>query len=349
MFGITFLSAGRHICSVIPLKSTFGKNEPRMQSAFKPPANLTDLNFPSSFEEPFTANIKMAANPVSDHTHYQSPRHGEQSSARRPSKDEELCCRCQKWDLTDLYRKATSPFLQGLGGHATICTLRYLHENCPLCRFFAISYRYKFSEVVRVSAAPQFTFTLRRGAHQELSRTLTPHHHLDKVARSSGNVLYLLTNDVIGENGCITMSLEESGDATGPGSDDWGRQPCHVSWLARCMRLCAEEHKDCHADPAHQFDVPVYFIHYDNRRLCEAAPDISYTALSYVRGKERPDDGALDLDYFTALPALLPLTVENAITLTRQLGIRYLWVDLYCITKSEEDSTLRHDQLRTMD
>ncbi|KAK8072908.1 RNase H domain-containing protein [Apiospora saccharicola] len=153
----------------------------------------------------------------------------------------------------------------------------------------------------------------------------------------------------MGENAAFTMSLEEPGDAMGPGADDWGRQTCHVSWLTRCMRHCAEQHKECHADPAHHFDAPVYFIDCDNRRLCEAAPDMAYTALSYVWGKERPDDGALDLDYFAALPALLPLTVENAITLTRQLGIRYLWVDRYCISKSEEDSTIRHDQLRTMD
>ncbi|KAK7994416.1 HET-domain-containing protein [Apiospora marii] len=283
----------------------------------------------------------MAATTTSDRTQAQSPSHGEQSPTRHPSEDQGLCDRCQEWDLTELHTRLTAR----IDGLKTVCKLGILHENCRLCRVFADSFRYKFSEVK--SALRDLRLTV---FHYHNAPMVTSYDHFRQVTRSSRNVLCVRDSSAIHDDAAyISMSLEEPGEASDPQADNWGRQPCNVSWLTRCMRQCAEKHQSCRAELAHQFDAPVYFIDCDTRKLCKSSQDMPYTALSYVWGKEHTNDEALGLDYFTALPALLPRTIENAIALTRQLGMRYLWVDRYCITNSEKDSAIRHDQLKTMD
>ncbi|RKL13842.1 hypothetical protein BFJ70_g15848 [Fusarium oxysporum] len=66
-----------------------------------------------------------------------------------------------------------------------------------------------------------------------------------------------------------------------------------------------------------------------------------YAALSYCWGKKQPSkslpspsqDGSTNLQISS-----LPLTIQDAITVTRQIGLRYLWVDALCIIQdSNED------------
>jgi hypothetical protein len=51
-----------------------------------------------------------------------------------------------------------------------------------------------------------------------------------------------------------------------------------------------------------------------------------YVALSYVWGK-----GESGPEFSPALPTQLPGTIDDAITITRSLGMRYLWIDRFCI------------------
>lgn len=309
-----------------------------MQSISKPLADSTQLNSPN--RRPSQLTSKMAATPVSHRTQAQSPSHGEQGPARHPSEDQGLCDRCQEWDLDELYSKLTGeiePF-------ETICDLETLHENCRLCRMFAESYRYD-SSVVSAMRDLRLMAVSYHYAHE-----IVPHDYLGQDTWSPARLLCVSNrNNFWNDRAFITMSLERLGDASDPRVDGWGRQPCNVSWLAKCMRECAEIHQECHAGPAQQFDAPVYFIDCDSRRLCKAAPGMPYTALSYVWGKGHPDDKTVGLGSSIALPAPLPLTIENAMALTRQLGMQYLWVDRYCITNSDEQSAMRHAQLSTMD
>ncbi|KAK6858096.1 hypothetical protein PG995_005795 [Apiospora arundinis] len=177
------------------------------------------------------------------------------------------------------------------------------------------------------------------------------HDRIDKAVRPPAGALFVRNEhkSLRGDNAWITMRRDEVQETPDQRTDDWGCQPCHVSWLTSCIRQCADGHEACNADPEHQFHAPVFFIDCGNRRLCKAAQGMPYTALSYVWGKEHPNDESSDLDYLTTLPDVLPKTIENAITLTKQLDIRYLWVDRYCIAKPEENPLIRHEQLKTMD
>ncbi|CAK7239733.1 MAG: hypothetical protein STHCBS139747_001168 [Sporothrix thermara] len=66
-----------------------------------------------------------------------------------------------------------------------------------------------------------------------------------------------------------------------------------------------------------------------------------YLALSYVWGSIVPQEGALQR-------GTLPPTIADAIEATRQLGIRYLWVDALCIDQDPR-SPLKAQQLQIMD
>ncbi|KAF2741511.1 HET-domain-containing protein, partial [Polyplosphaeria fusca] len=81
-----------------------------------------------------------------------------------------------------------------------------------------------------------------------------------------------------------------------------------------------------------------------NRCVIPAPVDVKYVALSYLWGTNksshpRESDGKL--------PADVPSTIQDAITVTLNLGLQYLWVDAYCILQTDHDDV--HRQIRQMD
>jgi hypothetical protein len=68
----------------------------------------------------------------------------------------------------------------------------------------------------------------------------------------------------------------------------------------------------------------------------------SYAALSYTWGKNEKAP-----TYSKQLHETLPSTIEDAITVTLQLGCRYIWIDRYCI--NQESKTEAHEQIQHMD
>ncbi|KAF1951529.1 HET-domain-containing protein, partial [Byssothecium circinans] len=80
----------------------------------------------------------------------------------------------------------------------------------------------------------------------------------------------------------------------------------------------------------------------ETRLVQSLPPESSYFALSYVWGPplqcEEPE--------YPNLPRTLPRTIEDAITVTSQLGYRYLWVDRYCI--NQKDTEHKMSQIQQM-
>ncbi|KAG6356230.1 hypothetical protein INS49_015617 [Diaporthe citri] len=78
----------------------------------------------------------------------------------------------------------------------------------------------------------------------------------------------------------------------------------------------------------------------------DAIPNPRFVALSYVWG---PNVGTTTLT--ENLPSKLPLTIRDAMTVTKDLGFQYLWVDQYCIDQSDnvdKDMQIRHMDLITI-
>ncbi|KAI0554047.1 HET-domain-containing protein [Xylaria curta] len=123
------------------------------------------------------------------------------------------------------------------------------------------------------------------------------------------------------------------------------------NWLSMCESFHGDEcRKRPGMDdfPVHPADILNEFrlIDVGNGCLVRATSDNNYAALSYVWGKaevlrtvkanveslERP--GAF---YTPEIDPHVPLTIKDAIQATREIGIRYLWVDALCIVQDDEE------------
>lgn len=108
-----------------------------------------------------------------------------------------------------------------------------------------------------------------------------------------------------------------------------------TAWLHRCET----QHQDCPATWSEELRT-TRMIDIDARAVVACPPRCRYIALSYVWGGISPQPDALRL-------GTLPATIEDAIVVTRRLGIRYLWVDALCIDQSP--SPQKQQQLGIMD
>ncbi|KAF2670294.1 HET-domain-containing protein [Microthyrium microscopicum] len=87
-----------------------------------------------------------------------------------------------------------------------------------------------------------------------------------------------------------------------------------------------------------ELTVPSSVIDCISQKLVRYTASEDYIALSYVWGQEIMKNGSL---------ADPPRTIKDAICVTRALGLRYLWVDRYCITASHKDTA--YGQIKRMD
>ena len=129
-------------------------------------------------------------------------------------------------------------------------------------------------------------------------------------------------------------------------SDTVGQRTTLFNEIARWLSVCESRHPKCSQRASASPSRPDGFrvIDVKDRTLCQPEFECSYLALSYVWGKEplsrtcESDDGPVHLSDLIKqinsdlrLPRCLPQTIEDAITITENLGQQYLWVDLICI------------------
>jgi len=140
----------------------------------------------------------------------------------------------------------------------------------------------------------------------------------------------------------------------GPGVD--------FSRIRKWVGYCDEHHQGtCFAieDVWKRVDPPshLYFIDVQEECISWQPGDTKYVALSYVWGSDTEplvstmgNIGLLcqptSLQKSSALGKRLPRTLRDAMTVTRQLGTRYLWVDRLCIV--QDDAAHKPSQLAAM-
>ena len=113
-------------------------------------------------------------------------------------------------------------------------------------------------------------------------------------------------------------------------------------WLQHCQ----SKHKASCSGTGTQQPDSLKLINCYSRRLEQGTIPTSYFALSYVWGQVAPTESASQFQD-GVLPSSLPKTIEDAITVTKSLGYKYLWVDKYCI--NQNDATEKMGQIRQMD
>lgn len=92
-----------------------------------------------------------------------------------------------------------------------------------------------------------------------------------------------------------------------------------LSILLEPLEHCEKHHGDyCYSDKPAEL-LKTKMIDVEKRMVVKCPEKCDYIALSYVWGGVQPVEGALE-------KRCLPQTIEDAITVTKALGRRYLWV-----------------------
>jgi hypothetical protein len=132
--------------------------------------------------------------------------------------------------------------------------------------------------------------------------------------------------------------------------DQWIDLSLVRSWIDDCER----NHHECRS-LEHLTQRPAWLIDVEEQCLVPAGQGSRYLALSYVWGsvpslqtsranqRDLQVPGALSQ---SPMEEQIPLTIRDAMGLTRSLKVRYLWVDSLCICQDDED--LKHTQLEAM-
>ncbi|RDW63744.1 hypothetical protein BP6252_11289 [Coleophoma cylindrospora] len=105
-------------------------------------------------------------------------------------------------------------------------------------------------------------------------------------------------------------------------------------WLSQCD---GEHVGRCNKDENGNFTIPHFkVIDCDEMSIVSTPSSTPYVTLSYVWGSSS----------IGTFPSHISRTVTDAITVTRALGYRYLWVDQYCIPQNDEAK--KKEQLELM-
>ena len=113
------------------------------------------------------------------------------------------------------------------------------------------------------------------------------------------------------------------------------------AWLEECC----QDHEQCASGeepllPTRVLDV----TDADNIKLFISGGRARYAALSYCWGGAQTHATTLQnvQEYISNIPGLyLPRTVHDAIKVTRELGLRFLWVDAFCIIQDSSEDKLK--------
>ncbi len=109
-------------------------------------------------------------------------------------------------------------------------------------------------------------------------------------------------------------------------------------WVRRCLEDCDAQHNCLGGVHRHANKADFHVIDVQDRCVVRAPKNCQYLALSYVWGFVKQlrltKLNAASLMRKGSLSAQpVPQTIEDALTICRSLGVRYLWVDRLCIVQ----------------
>lgn len=265
-----------------------------------------------------------------------------------------VCKRCQSIDFARIFalRAAEIP----PGGFPVVNLGTRLNEltSCLMCKFLS-SMRYMSADATSTYHLRAYSFfrlneTIEYGMmprwikdHDSICLAVVPggpepNHKTDvksvkKHCSSAGYILQTRTEAADGEafGGRLLCA-----------SVDY---PTVRSWISYCQ----EHHSDSCSESG-QLVAGLRLIDCERGTIVEAELSHTYAALSYVWGSQERTASIVGCGSATtagALPAVLPKVIEDAIVVTKAIGLQYLWVDQYCIDQT--NSAEKHFQIKRMD
>jgi hypothetical protein len=259
-----------------------------------------------------------------------------------------LCSRCSFIDVESLFvdmkDRYTAVRLMSLGKLGVEAEL----SSCSLCRlFYAVriqddDYPSVDDYALYVTCAPP---PYRPGDGSVLA---VVQETSDATKDCDRGVQYLEKQEaswqyIACSNGSYTDRLAWSLRARSidPGSIDFDNS------IRDWVQHCDKEHKDwcIQVESSASSLRDMKLIDCELRQIVPALPSYKYSALSYVWGTSKSGDEYECVD--NILPTTLPRTIEDAVSVTKVLGLRYLWIDRYCIDQGND--TEKQIQIQQMD
>ena len=219
-------------------------------------------------------------------------------------------------------------------------------KNCPLCQLIAYAIH---GSAIEPPVAPDSSerHQIRLQWKTSYSPTLTEMQQMTVDPFAHSERQYLAIFHDVRELGTKLVPL--ANDCSSPwafariltnpeGLVDVGKLQ---SWISACENW----HSDiCGTGEKTQYNMSsIRFIDVIDNCLVHKYEKCRYIALSYLWGRcntfQTLKENIADLEEKEGLLAVtdkIPLTIRDAILLTRQLGERYLWVDALCIVQDDE-------------
>lgn len=167
---------------------------------------------------------------------------------------------------------------------------------------------------------------------------------LRATASGDGPIHKFITVEVcVGKIGPVSYYGQSTNSDTQQSNHDMFSWHQHArSWVDDCLK----KHARC-KQPAREFHPTrmLEVLNVDKQlRLSTTKMQCYYAALSYCWGENQLTKlTTINLStYITAIDeTILPKAISDAVHVTRSVGIRFLWVDAYCIIQDSEDDKVK--------
>ncbi|KAI1340598.1 heterokaryon incompatibility protein-domain-containing protein [Xylariaceae sp. FL0016] len=221
-----------------------------------------------------------------------------------------ICFRCSSLDINQFVQRLKS--LEMNTSEFAIFEDRWDHK-CEMCSFFWDWLR---------PASPYHVMYAQKDGDQ----------FPKKLCRSRG---YVESVDVYCKNAKI-------GVETRPTLRYMKETATRIDWetVKNCLRFCEENHPECKGQNSTQPLLVIDCLTEDLIRLPH--PGDNYVTLSYVWG----NSSAIGSQQQKYLLTNAPRLIKDAIVIVKSLGLRYLWVDRYCIP--QDDDQEKHALIQKM-
>jgi hypothetical protein len=157
--------------------------------------------------------------------------------------------------------------------------------------------------------------------------------------------------------------LDDISPSSGPAWKEYIDYEALGKGILGCCEDRKEDHAGCRPELMSNVDNLVV-IDCETNTLVVAAQYCEYSALSYVWGVSTDSTNYMCLPQPTKpvspatenhvnpastaiqrqMPEKVPRVVYDAVIVTKRLGVRYLWIDRYCI--DQQDASIKHQQIQ---
>lgn len=176
----------------------------------------------------------------------------------------------------------------------------------------------------------------------------------DKTGRESLTCVHsaiISASEKAEENGAITVCIRSQ--YCGEAYCEWsvktlslaGPPDINFNNLRKMMMYCSEAHGQSCCAPSTSPVKGLKLINCKTRKIVSSVKGKRYATLSYVWGREE-EKSDKPLDVSEKAQQTFEQLIEDALLVTMEMGLEYLWVDRYCIDQEDPE---KHAQIRQMD